>query len=120
MRRIVNENPSESEIDPTQVKDSMARRFLSEDGATCGEMNVSELEVTWGGEKFSPINFHFFDVGPITVRIKPEPHEKVNEAYRRAYELINRYGQLQFQNKLKDYLERIKLVAAAVGSAKVK
>ncbi len=101
------------EIDPEDPKGSAARAFLSQDGATCGELGVTELEVTWGGERFSPVQYHTFDVGPISVRIRPAPDELVNQVYRRAYEMVDRYGNQMFQKKLNDHLERVRIASAS-------
>lgn len=117
-RALVKEVPEMSEIDPENVKQSMQNRWMSEDGASCEQVGVNEITVTWGGEKFSPISYMFVDVGPITVTIRPEPDEKVNQAYERAYALVDKYGKMQFERKLKDFLDRVKRVAEMTERAK--
>lgn len=104
-------SPEMSEIDPDDPKGSADRRFLSEDGATCGELNISEIEVTWGGEKFSPVQYMTVDVGPIVARVRCDPNERPNQIVRRLTKQLERYGNEMFESKVKAHLERVKTAA---------
>lgn len=117
-RRALVQPPEMSEIDPENVKQSMQDRFLSEDGATCEQLGINEITVTWGGERFQPIQYFHVDTGPISVTIRPEPSERANQAYARAYALVEKYGKQLFESKLKEYLERVKRVAEMTERAK--
>lgn len=102
------DDPSLSEIDPGDPKGSADKRWLSEDGATCGELGITEVEVTVGPEKFSPVQYMTVDVGAITIRCAPKPEERANQVYRRVYDQAHRYFNESFERTVKAHLERVK------------
>lgn len=69
------------------------------------------LTVTWGAEKFSPVQYQNFDVGPLAVTIAREPGLSVEDAHARAMTRLRELVQVQFEEQLRDFLARVKQAA---------
>jgi hypothetical protein len=114
----IPDDKSLSEIDPKDPAGSAQKRFLSADGATGDESGVTSITVTWGGEKFSPIQYHTVDIGPFSITLEVKPDELVNQVYHRGYDMLDRYARQTWERKLRDHIERVKQCATASDRAK--
>lgn len=68
---------------------------------------IDWIEVSWGPEKFSPISFHSFDVGPFTARAKLRPGDTVAQTIARLTEELAKLGAEQFERELVAYCKRV-------------
>jgi hypothetical protein len=80
---------------------------------SCGELGVKEFEVVWGGEKYQPVSFNFFDVGEVRIKVVPNPDSSFEESYKQAMEIAMVAGKTQFDAKLKEHLDRLSEAAKA-------
>lgn len=80
---------------------------------TCEELRITEFEVVWGAEKFSPIQFHTCDIGEIRIKVRPIAGDNFDELFLKALETAKECGQKQFVEKTKEFAERVKSVAIA-------
>lgn len=75
------------------------------------------LEVTVGKETFSPVKYHTFDVGPVTVRGSVRDGEDALGAYMRLYESALVLFSTEFEAKCKAFFGRaVKAREAAEGA----
>lgn len=96
----------------------MATRRLANESGTVGVGTADDgewetLTVTWGAEKFSPVQYQNFDVGPFSVTITSEPGLSLEEAHARALGHLKSVAEAQFEVQLRGFLDRLKQAAAA-------
>jgi hypothetical protein len=65
------------------------------------------LTVTLGKELFSPVRYHSFEVGPITVTIKVRSGEASDDAFMRAHRILDVMFEAEFDLKRKQFAERM-------------
>ena len=65
------------------------------------------IRVTYGAEKFSPIQFHTFDVGGGFIDVQIRPGETPLDAWRRGYDILRQMTAAEFKAKLPDYAKRV-------------
>jgi hypothetical protein len=80
----------------------------------------SKLTVTWGPEKFSPISYHTFDVGPFTMETTIKEDETADQAFQRAHQYLSQQARKAFQSRMREYFERVKETAEYMESIRVK
>lgn len=78
------------------------------------------LEVTVGKETFSPVKYHTFDVGPVTVRGSVRDGEDALTAYMRLYESALVLFSTEFELKCTTYLGRAVKAREAAESARIR
>jgi hypothetical protein len=78
------------------------------------------IEVVWGPQKFAPISFHSFDVGPLTMRTTIRKGETPEQAFERAYSFLASQGRRVYEQELKLFLERVRIAGTQVQSMKTK
>jgi hypothetical protein len=71
-----------------------------------GDCPIDEVTVTYGAQKFSPIQFHTLDIGPFTMTTPVGPNETPEEAFGRAYAFLERQARAAFKAVLPEYMER--------------
>ena len=81
---------------------------------TGSEDEWESLTVTWGAEKFAPVQYHSFDMGPLSVTVASEPGLTLAEAHARALAHLKQMAEAQFNEQVVAFAERVKLSAAAV------
>jgi GTP cyclohydrolase III len=74
-------------------------------------MSDEYVEVTWGGETFTPISYHTFKVGPFTMRTKVQHGETPEQAMMRAWTALNNVARSTFQKEKAEFLNRAGEVA---------
>lgn len=84
---------------------------------TGDEDGWESLTVTWGAEKFAPIQYHSFDMGPLSVTVASEPGLTLAEAHARAIGHLKLMAEHQFEEQLAGFVERAKKAAAAARGA---
>jgi len=72
----------------------------------------TKLTVTWGPEKFSPVQYQTFDVGPFSTSVTIGAGETGEEAHARAMTWLRKLAVEQFKVQLGDWLARVKDAAA--------
>ena len=81
-----------------------------------------KVTITYGQQKFAPVQFHSFDVGPFSCEIDVPDDGKLQDAKmgqeakarcQRAYEFLRAQAQEAFKQQLQDFLSRVKEAAAA-------
>lgn len=80
------------------------------------EANLSPMRVrvVWGKELFAPIQFHNFDNGPFEVEIEIPAGADAAAAIRDARAFLRNVAKESFEEKLADYLSRVKVVKSQV------
>lgn len=63
--------------------------------------------VTHGKEVFTPIKFHTYEVGPLSVSVTIRKGESVTDAYTRARRFLETAFQAEFELKKRDYFARM-------------
>lgn len=69
-----------------------------------------EVRVQIGPEVFSPIRYHTFTVGPVSVSTKVRPGESAEEAHVRAWSIAEVAFEAQFSTCLQQFLDRVREV----------
>lgn len=72
-----------------------------------GAFPGDRFTVTAGQEKFSPVKYHSFDVGPVTFETTVGPGEDAAAAYARASSVAHAMFEAEFQLKRADYWRRL-------------
>lgn len=70
------------------------------------------MTVTWGAEKYAPIQYHSFDVGPFSVSVECEKGT-LTEQHAKAVAVLKNMAAAQFEEQLAAFLGRAKKAAAA-------
>lgn len=84
-----------------------------------GRAAVRTLTVTWGGEKFSPIQYQTVDVGPISATVEVPDGMSAESAHRAVLSELRLMMDSQFEMQLNDFADRVRKAAAIVrGGAK--
>ena len=77
-----------------------------------------QVMVTLGVEKFAPVQYQSFDVGPFSVTLTTQPGETVQEAMSRGLAMLYIVQRADFEARSKAFLERVRLAAGAARSAR--
>lgn len=64
------------------------------------------ITVTWGEEKFSPVQYHSFAVGPFSITSKLLPGETYEMAYTRLWNHLDNIARTCFIMKRNDFYRR--------------
>lgn len=83
-----------------------------------GRAQVRTLTVTWGGEKFSPIQYQTVDVGPISATVEVPDGMSAESAHRAVLSELRLLMDSQFEMQIDDFKERVRKAAAAVRGGK--
>jgi hypothetical protein len=84
------------------------RRLKNEQGIGLPDVEPGTvIRVTNGAEKYSPIQFHTFDVGGNFIDITVREGETIDEAWRRGFAVLEYMIAQEFQAKLSAYADRI-------------
>jgi hypothetical protein len=84
---------------------------------TCGKLGIVEFEVVVGGEKYSPVQYNFFDNGEVRIKVRPNPDESFVQAFERTHEIASACGKEQFNKKLEEYIVRLNVAATRVAES---
>lgn len=76
------------------------------------------LTVTLGAEKFSPIQYHTLDLGPISASVVVPDDMSLESAHRAVLSELRSLATHQFEVQLADFTERVRKAAAVVRSVK--
>lgn len=71
------------------------------------------LTVVLGLEKYAPIQYHSFDVGPFTAQTELRPGETVGQAYQRLMDELREMQKKEFEARLAEFLGRVRTAASA-------
>lgn len=81
-------------------------------------MKPNSLTVTWGEQTFSPISYHSFKTGAITLQVDVPPGADVQQVHREAMAQLQVLAAEQFKRELEAFLSNTRAAAAAVSAAK--
>lgn len=76
----------------------------------------TEVTVCWGEEKFSPMQYNSFGVGPFFAKGKTRPGESIYDASQRLMQDIAAFAERERSRKVKDYLAALQEVLHATGN----
>jgi hypothetical protein len=65
------------------------------------------LHLVWGEEVFSPVQYNTFHVGGHSLTLPLKEGESVADAYRRGWQMLEELAQMQFNDKLNGFAERL-------------
>ena len=77
------------------------------------DLGGDEITIILGQEKYAPVQYHSFDVGPFIVKTTRRPGETVAEVYERLMPELRACSQRAFDEALPRFLERVRAAAAA-------
>lgn len=72
-----------------------------------------QVVVTLGAEKFSPVQYQNFDVGPFSVTLTTRPGETVQEAMKRGLAMLYEVQREDFKVRSEGFLQRLREAGAA-------
>jgi hypothetical protein len=75
-----------------------------------------KITITYGQQKYAPVQYHSFDVGPFLCEVDVD--DGCNEAFKnavckKAYEFLRAQAAESFKVQLQEFLTRVKEAAAA-------
>lgn len=74
-----------------------------------------EVTVGWGVEKYAPIRYQSFDLGPFSIKTKVRAGETGQDAFGRAQAMLKQFSTQAFEEQLRLHLERVKRAAKLTG-----
>lgn len=89
----------------------MSRRLLSVDQGVGESKTV--VTVILGAEKYAPIQYQSFDVGPYMVQVEAAPGETIEAVYARVMPILQAQRDADFKKELVGYLDRVRQAAQA-------
>jgi len=96
----------------------MRRAIEHNEGAAESGLSKRTLTVTMGAEKFSPIQYHTIDLGPISATVAVPDDMSFESAHRAVLSELRLLQTHQFEVQLADFSERVRKAATVVRSAK--
>jgi hypothetical protein len=72
-----------------------------------------KVTITYGQQKFAPVQFHSFDVGPFSCEVEISDDMDANEECKQAYAFLRRQAEEAFKIQLQEFLPRVREAAAA-------
>ena len=66
------------------------------------------ITVTYGAQKFSPVQYQLFDVGPFSMTTTVKPDETPEQAYARAYAFLAGCAKAAFATAKVEFLQRVR------------
>lgn len=109
MRRSIPSTEQPGSLDTTDVSPAP-----SEHGHPAG----TTVTITMGAEKFAPVQYQTFDVGPFSATTTLQPGETIKAAYDRVMGELRVIFKAEFETRLREHLERVKAGGAAARSGR--
>jgi hypothetical protein len=78
-------------------------------------MESDVITVVYGQQKFAPVQYHSFDIGPFSMSTTPRPGETYEQAYERAYGFLESCAKNAYKSALAAFLLRVRDAAAGSG-----
>lgn len=72
-----------------------------------------EITVTLAAEKYAPIQYQSFDIGPFVIRTTRRPGETIAEVFARVMPELRAQAAQEFAARLPEHLARVKAAAQA-------
>lgn len=72
-----------------------------------------EVTVVLAAEKFAPIQYHSFDIGPFMVKTVRQPGETLKEVYARVMPQLRALQEEEFRTRLPEHLSRVRAAGNA-------
>ncbi len=76
------------------------------------EMGGDEVTIILAAEKFAPVQYHSFDIGPFMVKTTTRPGETLTDARKRVMPELRRQAEEEFKERLTEHLERVRRAAS--------
>ena len=77
------------------------------------ENGLEEVTITLAAEKYAPVQYHSFDVGPFMVRTRRRPGETLMQVYERVMPELRAMSDKAFHETLPVHLARVKEAATS-------
>lgn len=71
------------------------------------------VTVVLAAEKFAPIQYHSFDVGPFMVQTTRRPGETIKEVWARVMPILRALQEEEFRQRLPEHLSRVRAAGSA-------
>ena len=81
-------------------------------------LRVKSLTVTWGAEKFSPIQYQTMDVGPISATVDVPEDMSLESVHRAVLSELRHMMAKQFEVQIDDFKDRVRNAANLVRGGK--
>lgn len=104
----------------------MGRRQIGEENAEPRGVGVGmnddeggdEVTVVWGAEKYAPIQYHSFDVGPFMVKTTRQAGETLAEVRARVWPALRAQAEAEFKERLALHLANARTAGTAARGGK--
>jgi hypothetical protein len=77
---------------------------------------IEHVDVAWGEEKYTPVPYQTFSVGPFSARIALGPGESPEAAIGRGYAVLDAFAKRVREKKLDDYVAEINRQRKKIGA----
>lgn len=74
----------------------------------CKDLGIVEFEVVWGGDKLSPVQFNFGDVGEVRIKVRPDPDDDFDSVYKATVRRAQDLSAENFKARVEEHLNRVK------------
>ncbi len=108
--KSTKEHPSGEFVDPNATTEDVMPKFNEKKWGPGLDQDLDEgdsFTITHGKEVFSPVRFHVYEVGPISVTVTLRNGEGLDEAYARARRFLEIAFIAEFQLKQRDFFARL-------------
>lgn len=118
-RKLIGEESSNAPEYGTQQQEPAPAKITIEVPGKPGPHPVpsdaggEEVTIIFGAEKYAPVQYHSFDVGPFIVKTTRLPGETMTELYQRVTPALREFSQVAFKEALERFLERVRTAASA-------
>lgn len=95
---------------PKDVKVEESQRSFSD----ADDGDGVEVTVTWGTDKYQPVQFNVFEHGPFFVKVKCRKGESVVDAGSRAWAVAQSLAKATYPAKAQEYLANLKKLGHSI------
>jgi hypothetical protein len=82
--------------------------------------DVTTMTVVWPEQRFSPVEYHSFGVGPFSVVVTVRPGETPDQAFDRAWNFLAAQARKMYPSALADFLCKVREAAGAAKATKAR
>ena len=84
----------------------------------CSELGIVEFEVVWGGDKLSPVQFNFGDVGEVRIKVRPKPDDEWPAVFDASLALAQAQSKAMFETRMEEHLYRVRAASEMAENAR--
>lgn len=77
--------------------------------------NPVTVTITLGAQKFAPVQYHSFDIGPYSATVVLRDGETYEQAHARVMPMLRAQMKKDFEDSLGEFLDRVRQAATRAG-----